>query len=114
MKLNRILAIAVFAVMTMFAGKTGPSGLSVSCEAGSGTLGGDCASGRVTFTGTDYSNHTHVLVVKDDGTVYDDFFYRAPGGVLSFTETLDPGTYTVETAGKGGHDVIDSITVTVN
>jgi len=114
MKLNRLLAISVFAALTLIAGKTAPSGLSVVCEAGPGQAGGTCAPGRVTFSGTDYSNHTHVVVTGSDGSVLDDAFYQAPGGILTFTENLGADTYTVTTTAHGGHLVIDSLTVTVN
>jgi hypothetical protein len=115
MNLTKLLAITVLASLALFAGKTAPSGLGATCDAGSSTSGGDCAPGPVTFTGTNYPNHVHIIVTMANGNVIDDGYYQAPGGVLLFTEVLEPAdTYTVTTSVHGGHDMLDNFTVTTN
>ncbi len=111
MNIAKLLVLPAVVTLALFAGPSAPSGLSVNCGNGSG--GSGCYEGHVTFTGTNYKNHTHVLVTRSDGSVYDDGFYQAPGGVLSFEENLTPpDTYTITTSVKGGHDVTDYVTVT--
>lgn len=115
MRLTKLLALVVLFSMTMAADKTSPSGLHFTCGSGPAASGGDCLPGPVTFTGTNYPNHVHVVVTMSNGRVIDDAFYKAPGGVLSFLEVLDPAdTYTVTTAIHGGHDTVDNLTVTTN
>ena len=111
MNINKLLAVPILVTLALFAGNTPPSGLRVHCD--DGTSGTGCNAGRVTFSGTNYQNHVHVIVTMSNGTVIDDGFYQAPGGVLSFTEVLSPAdTYTVTTSIHGGHATIDDITVT--
>lgn len=115
MRLTKLLALTVLLSLALFAAKTSPSGLSTNCNAGPATAGGNCAPGPVWFTGTNYPNHIHVVVTMSNGTVIDDAYYQAPGGVLSFQEVLDPpDTYTITTSIHGDHDVVDNFTVTTN
>jgi hypothetical protein len=114
MNLAKFLTITVLAALALFAGKPNPSGLGFTCDAGTTTSGG-CLAGKVTFTGTDYPNHVHVIVTTSSGTVMDDGFYQSPGGILSFTEVLNPaGSYTITTSVHGGHEMIDNFTVTTH
>jgi hypothetical protein len=91
-----------------------PSGISISCVDGDASGGGDCAPGRVTFTGTQYPENVHVKVVRNsDGVVYDNWDYNTNDeGRLRFTETLVPaGDYTMTVSASGSDNVI---TVTTN
>ena len=112
MNITKLLAVPVLVTLALFAGNTPPSGLRVHCDDGTPNSGTGCNAGRVTFSGTDYQNHVHVIVTMSNGTVVDDGFYQARGGVLSFTEVLSPAdTYTITTSIHGGHDTIDDFTV---
>ena len=111
MNITKLFAVPVLVTLALFAANTPPSGLRFNCD--DGTSGTGCFAGRVTFTGTNYQNHVHVVVTMSDGTVVDDGYYQAPSGVLSFSEVLSPAdTYTVETSVHGGHTTIDNFTVT--
>ncbi len=95
MKKTILFVAMLMGAMTLTA-TSGTSGLSLTCLDGVGTSG-NCAAGRVAFTGTQYPSTVHIYVAKNStGAEYDNWDYSASGGQLTFTETLAPaGTYTV-------------------
>jgi len=65
-----------------------------------GTVGdgnGNCAAGRVSFSGSGYPPMVHINVSRNSsGEVIDDYDYDAAGGTIQFVETLVPAdTYVV-------------------
>jgi hypothetical protein len=111
MKITKLFVLPAVVTLALVGGPSEPSGLTVTCP--DNTAGPTCPAGQVTFTGTGYNNHTNVVVTGSNGTVIDDGFYQAPGGLLSFTEGLSfPDTYTIQLLRKGGHDVVETLVVT--
>ena len=111
MKITKLFALPAVVTLALIGAPSEPSGLSFTCS--DGTTAPTCPAGPVHFTGTGYNNHTKVVVIAPGGEATDDGFYQAPGGELSFTETLNPpGDYTIELYRKGGKELFDSITVT--
>ncbi len=77
----------------------GSGGLTWSClEGQTGFEGnGNCAPGRVAFSGTGYPSTVHINVSNSTGVVIDDYDYDSADGTIQFTETLVPAdTYTVK------------------
>ena len=89
----------------------GSPGLTWSClEGHMGT--GNCAAGRVQFTGSGLTNSVHVTVSRtSSGKVIDDYDYDSTGGGIQFVETLVPAdTYSVQVRGTDGLGVTQTIT----
>src|SRR5258706_178929 len=110
MKIAKLIALPAVVALALVAGPTPPSALTYTCT--SGANASPCAAGQVAFYVTDYGNHVHVVVTRlEDNDISDDGFYQAPGGVLSFTENLTPGTYNLTATRKGGHEELANITI---
>jgi len=92
----------------------GSPGLTWRClEGQTGFEGnGNCAPGRVAFTGSGLTNSVRVTVTRSSsGEVIDDYNYDSTGGGIQFVETLVPGdTYSVEVRGTNGLGVTRTIT----
>jgi hypothetical protein len=92
----------------------GSPGLTWTClEGQNGFEGnGNCAPGRVSFTGSGLTNSVRVTVTRgSSGEVIDDYNYDTTGGGIQFVETLVPGdTYSVEVRGTNGLGVTRTIT----
>ena len=111
MKIAKLFALPAVVTLALVGGPSEPSGLTVTCS--NHTTGLTCPTGQVHFTGTGYHNHTRVVVTGPGGGVSDDGFYQAGGGVLSFTQTLDPaGEYTIKLFRKGGKELFETLVVT--
>jgi hypothetical protein len=90
MKKTILFAAMLLGAMTL----TGYTGLSQTCVDGASS-NGNCAPGKVTFTGSSYPSQIHVQVTRySTGEAYDDWDYQAASdGTISFTETLYPADY---------------------
>jgi len=92
----------------------GSPGLTWSClEGQTGFEGnGNCAPGRVSFTGSGLTSSVHVTVSRtSSGEVIDDYNYNSSGGGIQFVETLVPAdTYSVQLMGTDGFGVTRNIT----
>jgi hypothetical protein len=92
----------------------GSGGINATCL--EGTVGnqddGNCAAGRVSFTGSGYPNSVHITVTRGStGEVIDDYDYESSVGTIEFTETLVPAdTYTVRLTASNGMLVTKNVT----
>ena len=81
----------------------GSPGLNWNCLEGQNDnqSNGNCAAGRVTFTGGGYPATVHISVTRTStAQVIDDYDYETTGGNIEFTETLVPAdTYSVNLVG---------------
>lgn len=73
---------------------------------------GNCAPGRVSFTGSGLTSSVRVTVTRtSSGEVIDDYNYDSTGGGIQFVETLVPGdTYSVQVRGTDGLGVTRTVT----
>jgi len=92
----------------------GSPGLTWTClEGQNGFEGnGNCAPGRVSFTGSGLTSSVRVTVTRtSSGEVIDDYNYDSTGGGIQFVETLVPGdTYSVQVRGTDGLGVTRTVT----
>ena len=90
-----LLGVALCATLIM-AGPNPPSGINYTCD-NNATAGGSCGGGGVTFTGSDYPHNLQLTLTSLDGNgVLDDTKITAPGGQVTYTETLFRGNYQVD------------------
>jgi hypothetical protein len=77
---------------------------------------GNCAAGRVSFSGSGFPATVHINVSRNStGEVIDDYDYEAAGGTIEFTETLVPAdTYSVRLTGANGLTVTRNVTTGSN
>jgi hypothetical protein len=92
----------------------GSGGINATCL--EGRVGneddGNCAAGRVSFTGSGYPNSVHITVTRGStGEVIDDYDYESSVGMIEFTETLVPAdTYNVRLTASNGLLVTKNVT----
>ncbi len=92
----------------------GSAGINTTCLEGTVDNGedGNCAAGRVAFSGSGYPTSVHITVTRSStGEVIDDYDYESSVGTIEFTETLVPAdTYNVRLTASNGMLVTKTVT----
>ena len=92
----------------------GSGGINATCQEGraGNEDDGNCAAGRVYFSGTGYPTSVHITVTRGStGEVIDDYDYESSVGTIEFTETLVPAdTYNVRLTASNGLLVTKNVT----
>ena len=99
----------------------GSGGINATCLEGmaGNEDDGNCAAGRVSFSGTGYPTSVHITVTRGStGEVIDDYDYESSVGMIEFTETLVPAdtylvpadTYNVRLTASNGLLVTKNVT----